>query len=410
MPARDERRERVLVVDDERFVREFVVELLGHDYACTAVASAEEALAQCREGEFDLVLSDIVMEGMTGLELVPRLLELAPDTTVVMISGVQTVESAIEAMRAGAFDYVVKPFDICHFEAAIRRAVEHHSLLLDKRHYESRLEALVAQRTEELARACEAVEGAYRSTLKALTAALEARDHETRGHSERVVRFSLRLGLELGLGQEQLRSLEFGALLHDIGKIGVPDAILRKPARLTEEEWAQMRQHPQHGGEILRGIEFLEGAARVVAEHHEKWDGSGYPLGLRGEQIDINARIFAVADAFDAMVSERVYKRGRTYEAAVEELNRCAGSHFDPRVVAAFLRVPRREWDEMRGAGKATAPAPARATTGRAAPPPAPQRARRPMPEAFIYQADTTYLALHAGRQAAQPTGGEPYG
>src|SRR5918997_2125398 len=165
-------------------------------------------------------------------------------------------------------------------------------------------------------------------TLKALTAALETRDAETRGHSERVVSFTLRLGREMGLDAEETRSLEFGSLLHDIGKIGVPDAILRKPSRLTEEEWARMREHPLHGQRILRGIEFLEGAARVVAEHHERWDGSGYPLGLRGEEIDLGARIFAVADAFDAMTSDRFYRAGKPYEAAGEELELFAGRQF----------------------------------------------------------------------------------
>ncbi|HYY93147.1 MAG TPA: HD domain-containing phosphohydrolase [Pyrinomonadaceae bacterium] len=355
MSGHDNLKKKVLIVDDDAGVREFIADLLSAEYACTAVASAEEALACCRESEYDLVLSDIMMEGMGGLDLIPHVLELAPDTAVVMISGVQTVESAIRAMRAGAFDYVMKPFDIKHFEAAVRRALEHRSLLVAKRQYESHLETLVAQRTEELADAYAALEGVYRMTLKALTAALETRDHETHGHSERVVNFSLRLGREMDLDAEQMRSLEFGALLHDIGKIGVPDAILRKPARLTEGEWLKMREHPLHGSAILKGIDFLEGAARVVAQHHEKWDGSGYPAGLKGEEIDLNARIFAVADAFDAMTSDRVYRRGRHYEAAAEELTRCAGAQFDPRVVEAFRRVPRGEWQTMRRTRKATA-------------------------------------------------------
>jgi putative nucleotidyltransferase with HDIG domain len=188
----------------------------------------------------------------------------------------------------------------------------------------------------------------YRATLKALTAALEARDQETHGHSERVVNYSLRLGRELGLDAEQMRSLEFGALLHDIGKIGVPDSILHKPGALTEEEWREMRLHPLHGQRILQGIEFLEGAARVVAQHHERWDGSGYPLGLRGTQIDLNARIFAVADAFDAVTSDRVYREARSYEAAAAELKDWAGRQFDPEVVATFFNVPAVEWELLR--------------------------------------------------------------
>ncbi len=341
-------RARVLVADDEPEIRDVLSDLLSPLYDCAAVGSAEEAVERLRGGAFDLVISDIMMGGMSGLELIPRVRELSPDTVVIMISGVQTVESAIEALRAGAFDYVMKPFDLHHVEAAVSRALEHHFLRVEKRRYETYLEEMVAQRTEELNGALRSLGDAYRTTLKALTAALETRDSETHGHSERVVNFSLRLGRELGLGGEEMRSLEFGSLLHDIGKIGVPDAILRKPAKLTDDEWVRMREHPLHGQKILRGIEFLAGASRVVGQHHEKWDGTGYPLGLRGEGIDLNARIFAVADAFDAITSDRVYRAGRGYDAALAELEAYAGRQFDPRVVEAFRRVPPAEWDEIR--------------------------------------------------------------
>ncbi|HEX8284133.1 MAG TPA: HD domain-containing phosphohydrolase [Pyrinomonadaceae bacterium] len=342
------RRARVLIADDEPEIRDVLSDLLSPLYDCAAVGSAEEALVRLREGSYDLVISDIMMGGMSGLELIPRVKELAPDTVVIMISGVQTVESAINALRAGAFDYVMKPFDLHHVEAAVSRALEHYYLRAEKRRYETYLEEMVAQRTQELDGALRSLGDAYRTTLKALTAALETRDLETHGHSERVVNFSLRLGRELALGDEQMRSLEFGSLLHDIGKIGVPDAILRKPAKLSDEEWVRMREHPLHGQKILRGIEFLEGASRVVAQHHEKWDGSGYPLGLRGEAIDLNARIFAVADAFDAITSDRVYRAGRSYGEALAELDAYSGQQFDPHVVEAFRRVPVEEWEEIR--------------------------------------------------------------
>jgi response regulator RpfG family c-di-GMP phosphodiesterase len=342
------RRARVLVADDEPEIRDVLCDLLRPAYECVAVGSAEEALSRLRNGEFDLVISDIMMGGMSGIEMIPRLLEMSPDTVVIMISGVQTVESAINALRAGAFDYVMKPFDLHHVEAAVARALTHHSLRVEKRRYETYLEEMVEQRTAQLDGALRSLGDAYRTTLKALTAALEARDSETHGHSERVVNFSLRLGREMGLGAEQMTALEFGSLLHDIGKIGVPDAILRKPGALTEGEWVKMREHPLHGQRILRGIEFLEGATRVVAQHHEKWDGSGYPVGLRAEEIDLNARIFAVADAFDAITSDRVYRRGRSYEEAAAELEDYAGRQFDPVVVEAFHRVPRAEWDDIR--------------------------------------------------------------
>jgi len=338
---------RILIVDDEIEITEILADLLSGDYDCSRGSSAEEALARLREGEFHLVISDITMPGMSGLDMIPHVKELSPDTVVVMISGMQTVESAIGALRLGAFDYLMKPFDLRQVEAVVKRALEHHDLVVAKQRYENHLEELVEQRTAELDRALNSLEGAYRSTLKALTAALETRDSETHGHSERVVSYSLRLGREYGLNSEQMKSLEFGSLLHDIGKIGVPDSILRKPAKLTEEEWVRMREHPLHGQQILRGIEFLQGASRVVAQHHEKWDGTGYPLGLRSEDIDICARIFAVADAFDAITSDRVYRRGKSYEAAAQELDDWAGRQFDSKVVEAFHRVPKEDWEEL---------------------------------------------------------------
>lgn len=338
---------RILIVDDEREITEILADLLSEDYECLKAGSAEQAIDCLRDGEFQLVISDITMPGMSGLEMIPHVKQLNPDTVVVMISGMQTVESAIGALRLGAFDYLMKPFDLRQVEAVVKRALEYHELVVAKRRYENHLEELVEQRTVELDRALNSLEGAYRSTLKALTSALETRDSETHGHSERVVSYSLRLGREYGLNSDQMKSLEFGSLLHDIGKIGVPDAILRKPAKLTEEEWERMREHPLHGQQILRGIEFLQGAARVVAQHHEKWDGTGYPIGLSGEDIDMCARIFSVADAFDAITSDRVYRRGKSYEAAAQELDDWAGRQFDPKVVEAFHRVPREDWEEL---------------------------------------------------------------
>ncbi len=338
---------RILLVDDEPEITAILADLFFGKYDCTTAGSAEEALARLTQTNYELVVSDITMPGMSGLDMIPQVKGNSPNTVVVMISGMQTVESAIDALRLGAFDYVMKPFDLRQVEAVVKRALEHQDLITAKQRYEDHLEELVEQRTAELDKALNSLEGAYRSTLKALTAALETRDLETHGHSERVVSYSMRLGREYGLDSGRMKSLEFGSLLHDIGKIGVPDLILRKPAKLTSEEWVLMREHPVHGQQILRGIEFLEGAARVVAQHHEKWDGSGYPLGLRGEEIDICARIFSVADAFDAITSDRVYRKGKPYEAAAGELDEWAGKQFDPKIVEAFHRVPPEDWQDL---------------------------------------------------------------
>lgn len=338
---------RILIVDDEPEITAILSDLFFDRYDCTTAGSAEQALALLGSREYELVVSDITMPGMSGLDMIPHVRSSFPNTVVVMISGMQTVESAIDALRLGAFDYVMKPFDLRQVEAVVKRALEHQDLIVAKQRYEDQLEELVEQRTAELDQALNSLEDAYRSTLKALTAALETRDLETHGHSERVVSYSMRLGREYGLDRKLVKSLEFGSLLHDIGKIGVPDLILRKPAKLTAEEWVLMREHPLHGQQILRGIAFLEGAARVVAQHHEKWDGSGYPLGLSGEEIDVCARIFSVADAFDAITSNRVYRKGKPYEAAAQELDAWAGKQFDPKVVEAFHRVPQQDWADL---------------------------------------------------------------
>ena len=340
-------RSRILIVDDEPEITSILNDLFAPMHECTTASSAEEAIEKLEVNSYDLVVSDITMPGMSGLELIPRVKSLAPNSVVVMVSGMQTVESAIDALRLGAFDYVMKPFDLRQVEAVVKRALEHQDLIVAKQRYEDHLEELVEQRTAELDNALNSLEDAYRSTLRALTAALETRDLETSGHSERVVTYSLRLGKEYGLDSSKMKALEFGSLLHDIGKIGVPDLILRKPAKLTDEEWVLMREHPVHGQQILRGIEFLSGAALVVGQHHEKWDGSGYPLGLKDEEIDICARIFSVADAFDAITSDRVYRKGKPYEAAARELDEWAGKQFDPEVVEAFHRVPKDDWAEL---------------------------------------------------------------
>jgi putative nucleotidyltransferase with HDIG domain len=189
----------------------------------------------------------------------------------------------------------------------------------------------------------------HRATVNALLATLGIRDIETQEHSERVVRFSRILGRRLGLNRAEMQSLEYGALLHDVGKIGIPDAILRKPGSLTTQEWARMRQHPLLGWRLLSGINFPESAALIVVQHHERWDGRGYPYGLSGTQIDYKARIFAVADAFDAMTSDRVYRVGRSYQEAIDELTRRAGQQFDPQVVECFISIPEREWQLAQG-------------------------------------------------------------
>ncbi len=339
---------KLLVVNDDPAAGGELLGLLQREYDCERAATLKSALAKIGAQEFSLVICDIELAAEDGFDLVSYINSAAPKTVAILTGKHIDSEETLRIFRAGAFDYFPQPFDLAQVESAVKRAVEQYELKSLKDHYQVHLEELVSDRTVELDKALQEVEASYRMALKALVQALETRDFETHGHSERVVTFSLRLGHELGLSTENLRDLELGALLHDIGKIGVPDAILRKPAKLNEEEWVKMKLHPLHGQKILRNIPFLEGAARLVEQHHEQWNGTGYPHGLRGDEIDLNARIFQVVDAFDAMISDRVYRRGTTYEKALEELERCAGTQFDPFIVQAFKQIPPEDWESLR--------------------------------------------------------------
>ncbi|HEY0461228.1 MAG TPA: HD domain-containing phosphohydrolase [Pyrinomonadaceae bacterium] len=343
-----ETEKNLLLVDENSKMANLLSRLLRSNYICDRVETSEAALWKLKQKEYCVVLCDASLLKSESLQIIPQMQMLAPHASVLILGEKNSAENVIKAFRAGAFDYLFKPLEFEQVETAITRAIEQHEVKCLKDRYQFHLETLAAERATEIDRVLEEVESSYRITLKALVQALETRDFETHGHSERVVTFSLRLGYELGLEKGALRDLELGALLHDIGKIGVPDAILRKPAKLNEEEWVKMKLHPLHGQKILRNIKFLESAARVVAQHHERWDGEGYPNGIRGEDIDIGARIFAVVDAFDAMISDRVYRKGRSYEEALKELELFAGTQFDPLVVEAFKAIPKEDWEILR--------------------------------------------------------------
>jgi putative nucleotidyltransferase with HDIG domain len=352
----------ILIVDDESSLRDLMVAFLGDHYECATAANAYEAMDLLRSRSFNVMLSDITMPGLSGLELCKLVHETRPETVVVMVSGVTDIAHAIDAMRFGAFDYVTKPFDLEHLMIALRRALQYQELLASKHRHEELLEETVRDRTLELQQANQRLSGVnsslnqmlavlysnYRATVRVLVGTLEARDYETRSHSERVVAICLRLGREMGLTEIDMVSLGEGALLHDIGKIAVPDAVLLKQGPLTDDEWRQMREHVGHGLRIIEGIDFLAGARPIVGQHHEKYDGSGYPGGLVGESIHIYARIFAVADAFDALMSDRPYRMATGYCSARSEIVLGSGSHFDPEVVKAFVRVSEQEWLQIR--------------------------------------------------------------
>ncbi|OLD17530.1 MAG: two-component system response regulator [Acidobacteriales bacterium 13_1_40CM_3_55_5] len=342
--------ERILVVDDEETIREIVSSMLTHaNYKCRQAASGLEAIALLDSGEeFELMLSDLMMADLDGIGLLERTKERFPDMPVVMVTAVHDISVALAAIRNGAYDYLLKPFEREQLLATVRRAMENRRLKLENRAYQTNLETLVAARTEQLRKAMVELERSYDITLEALGDALDLKDRETEGHSRRVTAFTIAIARAMGLTAEQIRVIARGAFLHDIGKMAIPDAILNKPGALTPDEVGIMREHSYHGYQIVKKIPFLQEAAEIVYAHQERFDGTGYPRGLKGEQIPLGARMFAVADTLDAITSDRPYRPAQTLTAAREEIQRWAGRQFDPEVVKMFLSMPENIWDDLR--------------------------------------------------------------
>ena len=345
MPA-----ERILVVDDEDAIREIVSSMLtAAKYTCRQASSGAEALALLESGEeFNLMLSDLMMAGMDGIALLERTKERFPDMPVIMVTAVHDISVALAALRNGAYDYLLKPFEREQLLAQVRRALENRRLRMENRAYQTRLEDLVTERTAQLRQTMGNLERSYDVTLEALGDALDLKDAETEGHSKRVTAFTIAIARAIGIGDREMKVIARGAFLHDIGKMAIPDAILRKPGALTPDEITIMREHCYRGYQMLRKIPFLADASEIVYSHQEKFDGTGYPRGLKGEEIPLGARIFSVADTLDAITSDRPYRPAQTLSAAREEIKRWAGRQFDPEVVHTFLAMPENIWIDLR--------------------------------------------------------------
>jgi putative nucleotidyltransferase with HDIG domain len=345
---------KILIADDEVIVREILVrKLSNHGYSCDCCSNGEDALNMLASAEYDLLLADVMMPGMGGVALLKEALRVRPDTAVILVTSVVDIELAVDSLKHGAYDYITKPFSLEEVSIGVARALEKRRLLVENRNYQRTLEEQVTSRTRQLKEALEVLQHTYHSTLMALGTALDSRDADTDGHSLRVTLYTTRLARKLGVPERDIRVIQQGAVLHDIGKIGVPDELLRKPGPLSESEWVLMRKHPIIGYRILSGIKFLQGAAQLVLHHHERYDGAGYPSALKGEEISLGARIFAVADTLDCMTSNRPFQPATSFEAARDEIRRILGTQLDPTVVGSFLSIPLEEWKNLR-AGAAT--------------------------------------------------------
>jgi response regulator RpfG family c-di-GMP phosphodiesterase len=318
--------------------------------SCEASSSGNEALRILETQQIDAVISDLQMPGMSGMELLARVKQTYPQLVFLMVTGVDDIQVGIEAMREGADDYLVKPLqvDASIVLASLTRALHVKRLEQEVENYRHHLEEIVAEQTQQLREALGRIEQSHGHTLEVLGAAIDLRDSPTAGHSRRVFRYSIEIAKAMGGMEKEMKHIAMGAWLHDIGKLAIPDAILLKPGPLSDKEREIMQRHAQIGYDLVKGIPFLADAAEIILAHHERCDGSGYPRGLKAEDIPAGARIFAVADTFDAMTSDRPYRRALPFKASQEVIERGTGKLYDSQVAKAFLGIPDETWEAIR--------------------------------------------------------------
>ncbi len=342
--------ETILIVDDEEMIRDLLSSALGQEgYRCLTAAHVDGAFEILGQHHVDLVISDIMMPGRSGVELLRDLKKVNQDIGILMITGLSDMNTAMECIHLGANDYITKPFSISRVVLTVRNLLEKQTLAMEKKNYQISLEFKVMEQTEQIRRTMNELHHAYDSTLSALVKALDAREKEVGSHSERVMNYATFMAGKLGIRGWDLEQLAKGSLLHDIGKIGISDNILLKPGKLDDNEWVEMRKHPQVGYAILSEIKFLKGPAEIILSHHERYDGTGYPKQLKGEQIPIGARIFGLVDTLDAMTSDRPYRQALPFVAVTSEVEKFRGSQFDPDIADLFLSIPRQQWEECAG-------------------------------------------------------------
>jgi putative nucleotidyltransferase with HDIG domain len=330
----------VLVVDDEEPIRNALRKYLKQQqFEVYAASSAEEALQQLRLHKVALMLSDIRMPGTSGVDLVPAAIEIEPDLAILMLTAVNDATSAALCMQRGAMDYLTKPIELADLGRAVQRALKRREMLLENRHLNQWLKEEVTTRTAELQRERHRMERVSTATLEVLVNALEAKDPYLRGHSARVADLSANIATEMGLSEEEVDHVRMAGRLHDLGKIGTRDAVVNKEGPLTPDEFEHVKQHVIIGAQILSPLTHLGHIVAMVKSHHERFDGSGYPDGLRGEEVPLGGRVIAAAEIYDALTTARPYQEKGTPEQAVERMADLSGTVLDPRVYDALVRI-----------------------------------------------------------------------
>jgi putative nucleotidyltransferase with HDIG domain len=330
--------DQILIVDDEEVICSILARRLTREgYTCVTANDGREALQYFYKHPFSLIISDIKMPGMDGLALLKRVKATNPKMMVIMVTAFPEIDLAVEAMHLGAYDFIIKPADLDLVILSVKKALEKKRLEEEIVAYRSHLERLVEERTTKLQQAYRILKKAHLDSVKVLVEAIDAKDPYTRGHSDRVTRMSLKIAFQFGFAEDRLESLEYGALLHDIGKIGIKDEVLQKPGALNSEEYQYIQEHPLIGVKIIEGLDFFKDKIPMIRHHHEHYDGSGYPDGLLGAAIPLEARIIAVPDAFDAMTSARPHRGMMPLQDVLMELEKCKGTQFDPKILEIFL-------------------------------------------------------------------------
>jgi response regulator RpfG family c-di-GMP phosphodiesterase len=330
----------VLVVDDENGARDLMTRWLeSGGYSVTTAASAEEALRRLNAQPAAVALCDIRMPGHDGVWLAERIRQQFPETAVIMATGVHDADAAVQTLRQGVIDYLTKPFGKQRLREAVTRGLEFHHSAWDARLWRESLEQEMAIRRSRLISAVTGTSIENDEAVDAMLSMLTLTDREAYAHAYRVAALSVSIARTLGLPEEELAAIEHAGLLHDIGKLAIPEAILRKPAPLTAEEQALVRCHPTLATELIGRVPYLHHAVPLVRDAHERMDGLGFPRGIRASEVLLGARIVCVADAYDTMTRPRVFRDAMGPREALIEVERCSGSQFDPVVVSAFRRV-----------------------------------------------------------------------